>query len=120
MAGGQPGSSASSFNSSTSSVNAKSSRREQERSTEVFESSGTRNVGQSCDTVEGSSAVAQVQQEGSSMDAVPKARKEPANKWMAFGGEAADKSNTISIVDSIKNLNGEGKIQTKIPLIEFN
>ncbi|GMI64555.1 phototropin 2, NON PHOTOTROPIC HYPOCOTYL 1-LIKE [Hibiscus trionum] len=55
-------------------------------------------------TVEGSTSTtfAQVQEEGSSMDAGSKARKDPANKWMAFGGEAADKSN-------IKNSNGGGK-----------
>ncbi|XP_038995932.1 phototropin-2-like isoform X1 [Hibiscus syriacus] len=109
MAGGQPGSSASSFNLLTSSGNAQSSRGEHERSTEVFESAGSRNVGQSSDTVEGSSTVSQVQHEGSSMDAVPKARKDPGNKWMAFGGEAADKSNIISFDDSIKNMNGGEK-----------
>ncbi|PPR82661.1 hypothetical protein GOBAR_AA38054 [Gossypium barbadense] len=86
-----------------------SNRREQERSTEVFESAGTQNVGQSSDTVQGYSTQAQVKEEGSSMDAVSKARKEPVNKWMAFGGEADNKSSNISFDDSIKNLNGGGK-----------
>ncbi|XP_040964073.1 phototropin-2 isoform X1 [Gossypium hirsutum] len=98
MAGGLQGSSAN-----------QSNRREQERSTEVFESAGTQNVGQSSDTVEGSSTQAQVKEEGSSMDAVSKARKEPVNKWMAFGGEADNKSSNISFDESIKNLNGGGK-----------
>ncbi|KAA3463057.1 phototropin-2-like [Gossypium australe] len=98
MAGGLQGSSAN-----------QSNRKEQERSTEVFESAGTQNVGQSSDTVEGSSTEAQVKEEGSSMDAVSKARKDPVNKWMAFGGEADNKSSNISFDDSIKNLNGGGK-----------
>ncbi|KAK8488318.1 hypothetical protein V6N12_063782 [Hibiscus sabdariffa] len=46
-----------------------------------------------------------VQEEGSSVDA----RQEPASKWMAFGGEAADNSDIMTFDDSIKDLNGGGK-----------
>ncbi|GMJ00544.1 phototropin 2, NON PHOTOTROPIC HYPOCOTYL 1-LIKE [Hibiscus trionum] len=111
MGRGHPGSSASSSNFSTSSANAESSRREQERSTEVFESAGTQTVGLSSDTVEGSSTV----------DAVSKARKEPANKWMAFGGEgAADKSNTISFDGGGKDPNEKSsrRILTEFSIAE--
>lgn len=106
MAGGLQGSSASHFKSSTSSGNTQSTSREQQRSIEVFESAGTQNVGQSNDTIEGSSTQAHVEEEGLSMNVTSSARKEPVDKWMAFGGEAANNSQIISFDDSIKNLNG--------------
>ncbi|XP_007043127.2 PREDICTED: phototropin-2 isoform X1 [Theobroma cacao] len=105
-AGGLQGSSASHFKSSTSSGNTQSTSREQQRSIEVFESAGTQNVGQSNDTIEGSSTQAHVEEEGLSMNVTSSARKEPVDKWMAFGGEAANNSQIISFDDSIKNLNG--------------
>ena len=104
MAGGLQ---VSSFSPSTSSASTQSTSREQ-RSIEVFESAGTQNVGQSSDTIEGSrpSTQAQVEEEGSSINVTSATRKEPVDKWMAFGGEAANNSKIISFDDSIKNLNG--------------
>ncbi|OMP03867.1 hypothetical protein COLO4_10150 [Corchorus olitorius] len=64
---------------------------------EVFESAGTRNVGQSGDTSEGSSTQALAEENVASA-----ARKEPVNKWMAFGGETAKNPKKD---ESIKNLN---------------
>ena len=106
MAGGQQGSSPSSFNPSTASANAQSTNREQQRSVEVFESARIQNVGQSSDTIEGSSTQTQVEEKGSSRNVTSATKKEPLDKWMAFGGEAANNSKIISFDDSIKNLNG--------------
>ncbi|XP_022727062.1 phototropin-2-like isoform X2 [Durio zibethinus] len=107
MAEGLQGSSASSFSSSTSSANMQSTSREHQRSIEVLESADTQNVGQSSDTIEGSrpSTQPQVEEEGSSMNVTSATRKEPVDKWMAFGGAAANNSKIISFDDSIKNLN---------------
>ncbi|XVE49648.1 hypothetical protein DITRI_Ditri01bG0098600 [Diplodiscus trichospermus] len=78
-----------------------STSRKQQRSIGTFESAGYQNVGQSSDSSE-----AQVEEEGSSINVTSATRKEPLDKWMAFGGVADNNSKTISFDDSIKNLNG--------------
>ncbi|XVF67086.1 hypothetical protein PTKIN_Ptkin10aG0092400 [Pterospermum kingtungense] len=73
-------------------ANAQSTGREQQRSIDVFQGSSTQTT--------------QVEEGGSSMNVTSATKKEPVDKWTAFGGETANNSKIISSDDPVKILSG--------------
>nr|AML76390.1 putative LOV domain-containing protein [Muntingia calabura] len=81
---------------------------QQQRSIEVFEPPTTHDAGQSSTASHLSSSEAEVQVQKLPKIPTSGSRKEAANKWMAFGGNAGNDSKIISFDDSIKKLNESG------------